>query len=95
MIHLPVLGLSLHRRPGKVKVVLKGLQFLLLKAELMVQFVFLLGQVDDFLFKGQNPGVQVCLVADWKDVVTLCEALYLLLEYGDLLFVFLLFLYFF
>jgi hypothetical protein len=64
MIHLPVLALSLNRRPGKVKVVLQGLQFMVLKAELVVQFIFLLGQVNDFLFKGQNSSVQVRLVAD-------------------------------
>jgi len=64
MIHLPVLALSLNRRPGKVKVVLQGLQFMVLKAELVVQFIFLLGKVNDFLFKGQNSSVQVRLVAD-------------------------------
>ena len=64
MIDLPVLGLSLHSRPGKIKVLLEGLQFLVLKAELMVQFIFLLGKVNDFLFKGQYPRVQIGLVAD-------------------------------
>lgn len=98
MIHLPVLGLSLHSRPGKVKVVLQGLQFLVLKAQLMLQFIFLLGEVNVFLFKGQNPRVKVRLVADRKDVVALSEAFNLLLEHADLFFevkIFLLFLYFF
>jgi hypothetical protein len=98
MIDLPVLGLSLHSRPGKVKVVLQGLQFLVLKGELMLQFIFLLREVNNSLFKGQNPRVKVRLVADRKNVVALSEALYLLLEHADLFFevkIFLLFLYFF
>ena len=77
---------------------LQGLQFLVLKAEFMLQFIFLLGEVNNLLFKGQNPRVQVRLVADWKDVVALSEALNLLLEHADLFFevkIFLLFLYFF
>jgi hypothetical protein len=77
---------------------LEGLQFLVLKAELITQFIFLLGKVNNFLFKGQNPRVQVRLVADWKNVIALSETLYLLLEHADLFFevkIFLLFLYFF
>ena len=71
---------------------------MLLKGQLVSQFVIVLGQVHDFLLKGQNPGVEVRLVADWKDVVALSEGIYLLLERGDLWFevdVFFLFLYFF
>ena len=86
MIDLPVLGLSLHSRPGKIKVLLEGLQFLVLKAELMVQFIFLLGKVNDFLFKGQYPRVQIGLVADWKNFVAISEDLYLFLEQANLFF---------
>ena len=98
MIYLPVFGFSLHSRPGKVKVILKGQNFLVLKAELMVEFIFLLGKVNNFLFKGQNSCVQLRLVANWKNVVSLSEVLYLLLEQADLFFklnIFLLLLYFF